>query len=152
MKLLGLMIVALVLFSCTNKVEHLEWENQKLTKELSRLKSKLKKYDNAFIIPFDSITDYMMPCTYGKLDLKRGENNEYTTTLIWSKFPKGIIYDWKINKGLGILKNVDKTSVMKQVRVRYLAVGEKEEQGAYCLLLPNGHKKVLTWIKPTTVK
>lgn len=139
----------LLLTSCNNEVDNLKVENEELKVEIEILKSKL---DNAFVIPYDSISQYMMPVTCGADELSVNEEAQFGTFIAWPKFPDGIEYNWKIDSGEGILRNPDKSEAYKYVEYHHSEKGEKEIRGSYNLTLPNGVIKELAWLKPTVVK
>lgn len=130
-------------------MDRLKSENEELKFENDLLKAQLKE---SFVIPYDSIGQYMMPVTFGLPELTVGEIGEYTTVLAWPKFPKGVEFDWKLLEGTGTLKNTAPNEAYKNVAFSYGEPGEKEERGVYKMTLPNGTEKTIMWVKPTVVK
>ena len=132
-----LIFTLLIFASCSNnELDKLRKENQNLRTQIEKQRVKLKSIKNAFIIPYDSIGQYMMPVTYGEPELKVHEKSEFSTMLTWSKFPKGINYEWQITKGAGDLKNKDSKELLKHVKYSYSESGEKE----------------MMWMKPAVIK
>ena len=149
-------IIFLFLFAlsaCQNSaLDRLQTENEQLKVQIDSLEAKMSIVDDSFVIPYDSITQYMMPVTFGLPELNTGEKGEYTTMLAWPKFPIGITFNWEIIEGNGVPKRNDPDIAYKYVEFSYSETGEKEERGAYNLTLPNGTKRELMWLKPTVVK
>lgn len=150
----SIIFLSLFLFTACNssELDELRTENEQLNLEMDSLKAMVKRTDDAFVIPYDSITRYMMPVTFGPPALAVGEEGEYTTLIAWSKLPQGIDVDWKLIEGEGLPISNDRKELYKRVAVSYPQLGEKDERGVYALTLPNGTQKVMMWIKSTEVK
>ncbi|MBI2258266.1 MAG: hypothetical protein HYU67_05145 [Flavobacteriia bacterium] len=50
--------------------------------------------------------------------------------LVWTKYPDGIKYDWKIIEGNSIVKNNEQKMHTNMLKLLYSDSGEKEERGA----------------------
>lgn len=142
-------LFTLVLFaSCNNdQMDLIKSENEELKAENDILKAQL---EDAFVIPYDSLTRYMIPFTFGMPEMKVNEKGVYTTCLAWTKFPEGVDFKWEVTNGNGVIKK--DYGAYKHVEFEYPTPGEKEEMGSYLLTLPTGEVKELVWIWPTVVK
>ena len=153
MKLIILFFTLQFFTSCTsNKIELLQNENQQLKIQIKEQQLKLRALNNSFVIPYDSIDHYMQAAVFGKNNIKKNEKSEFTTMLVWSKFPKGIKYTWQITDGKGEQKNTNSTEIIKHVMYSYSETGKKDIVGQYILELPNKNKTVFTWLKPTFIQ
>lgn len=97
----------------------------------------IKRFENSIIIPYDSLSKYIIPTAFHP-DQKTNIEGEITTLLAWAKFPDNINVEWSINRGKGTLKNKEYDDLFRSVLVKHDKPGEYDIYGTYKITLPNG--------------
>jgi hypothetical protein len=145
-------LIILIFTSCSNQeIEQLKKANSTLKAKNIELQTKIKSFDNAVVIPYDSLGKYLLPVACGPVKVKINESAEITTFLAWSKFPAGFKHDFKITNGIGVLQENDEEA-LKYVKIKYSESGEQSVGGEYILTFPNGKRKILSWMRYTIVE
>lgn len=148
-QLFGYILSLILITSCTNsRVQELEHENEHLAMELLKQQFAL---DNSIVIPYDSISKYMMPVCFGARNTLVGESDEFRTFLAWSKLPPPIEYNWSIIQGAEQTSFKDSLELSKRVSFSYSTPGEKEIIGNYELIFPDGNTQNIIWLSYTSV-
>ncbi|GAB5418947.1 MAG: hypothetical protein Crog4KO_00720 [Crocinitomicaceae bacterium] len=97
------------LCSCNrSELEALKKENEYLKGILDRANWKLDTYDNAFVIPHDSISKYFVSIAVGETSVEIGDTCNFASGIGLYKFPKG--YKWEDSLILGAATREDNNS------------------------------------------
>jgi hypothetical protein len=147
-----LILLSLLFAACQSKIKMSDEQKEihRLNLKILEYEQKLNQIKNAIVIPFDSISEYIMPSTFYQNEVKINEEHEFTTLLGWRKFPSNIKVEWKKTNGVGKLLKFDYDGLHRYVKVKYNKIGEYEEYGMYKLTFPNG--KIIDNFWTATIK
>lgn len=137
--------------SSNQEVEKLQAEIDMVKQEKLNLQLKLEKFENSIIIPYDSLSKYIIPTTFHP-EQKTNIEGEFSTLLAWAKFPDDIKVEWSIKKGEGMLKNRTHENLFRSVLVKYDKPGVYDVYGTYKITLPNGTVLNQDWLATNEVK
>jgi hypothetical protein len=154
MKKIKPLLILLLIYSCNNKSN-----NENILKEINRLKQVELQYNkqskllnNSIIIPFDSLSNYLMPVSFGNDVLKVNEKVQFTTGLVLQKLPSNIKTKFVYNEKEVKLIDEKPTDLNRYLTQSFKDKGEKETYGEYIITLPNGNQKSFRWGRFVLVK
>lgn len=136
-------LILVLISSCGNN--DLEQENDMLKNKIVQLESVIKKLEEeSIIIPYDSLTSYIMPTTFHP-DIKLNEEGEFQALLQWRKFPSDIEVDCKVTSGNAVISDIPSDGIYRTFEVKYGPPGENMIEGEYIITLPNGVIRTYDW-------
>ncbi len=140
-----------ILSSCNSnyEIESLESEITELKIQNARLRVQLEDNKNSIVIKENEIHEYLMPVTFGPMEVSPNEKVTFETHLVLKKLPENIKTEWTCSpEGMAIKNN----GVRYYVTNSYESSRDIEFKGTYSLIFPNGDKKELYWVREFKVK
>jgi hypothetical protein len=152
MRLLIIKITILaILSSCGSKTEldNLKSEIADLKMKNKKLQTQLTRFDNSIVINSEEIDEFIMPLTFGPMEVKPNEVTTFETHLVLKKLPDNIQTNWTCSPEGMAIKN---QGLGYYVTNSYESKRDLEFKGTYNLIFPNGDKKELYWLRDFKVK
>lgn len=133
----------LVMYSCNESKD--KQENTLLKRKVLELESQIQELrGESIIIPYDSITNFIIPTTFHP-EIKANTKGEFRTVLEWRNFPKEIKLDCLVTSDNARIKEASGSGSSRTIDVQFDSLGEKLIEGYYSISFPNGLIKKINW-------